>query len=172
MTDNIFKASVSQLVANNQDFSVGGSLQANLSAEPKLNLAIVTCMDARLDVLALLGLKVGEAHVIRNGGGVVTEDVVRSVCLSQKSLGTREIVLIHHTQCGLHMVDEHQLKAELESEFGVKPSWALEGFDDPHDDVRQSAQRLKLSPFVLHKENISGFVYNVSNGLLEAVEIE
>ncbi|HAZ33282.1 MAG TPA: carbonic anhydrase, partial [Acidimicrobiaceae bacterium] len=114
-------------------------------------------------------LQHGDAHIIRNAGGVITDDVIRSLCLSQRFLGTREIVLLHHTDCGLMKVTEDDFKAELEAEIGIKPWWALESFADPHADVLQSMRRLRMTPFIPHKDHIRGFVYNVSSGLLEEV---
>ena len=126
-------------------------------------------MDARMDTFEILGLQHGDAHIIRNAGGVITDDVIRSLCLSQRFLGTREIVLLHHTDCGLMKVTEDDFKAELEAEIGIKPWWALESFADPHADVLQSMRRLRMTPFIPHKDHIRGFVYNVSSGLLEEV---
>lgn len=125
-----------------------------------------------MDIFKLLGLGNGEAHIIRNAGGVVTDDVIRSLCLSQRSLGTKEIVLLHHTNCGLQLVSEDDFKAALESEVGVKPNWALEAFSDPYADVRQSIHRLMLSPFVRHKDHIRGFVYDVTSGEMHEVAVE
>lgn len=122
-----------------------------------------------MDLFELLGLGNGEAHVIRNAGGVVTDDVIRSLCLSQRLLGTREILLVHHTDCGLQKVTEDEFKAELEAELGIKPWWALESFADPWADIRQSIQRLRLTPFVPHKDQIRGFVYDVRTGQLDEV---
>jgi len=140
-----------------------------LKSEPKKNVAVVCCMDARIDVHSVLGLENGEAHIMRNAGGVVTDDVIRSLCLSQRSLGTKEIVLLHHTKCGLKGVDEAAFREDLAAELGVRPSWALETFTDPYDDVRQSIKRLEMSPFVPHKEYMRGFVYDVTSGLLNEV---
>jgi carbonic anhydrase len=112
----------------------------------------------------------GEAHVIRNAGGVITDDVIRSLCLSQRLLGTREIILLHHTDCGLQRVTEDEFKAKLEAELGVKPWWALESFDDPYLDTAQSMRRLEMTPFVPHKDHMRGFVYDVATGQLHEVE--
>lgn len=140
-----------------------------LPTAPRRQLAIVACMDSRMDVFGILGLAHGEAHVIRNAGGVITDDVVRSLCLSQRLLGTREIILMHHTDCGLQKVTDDDFKAELEAELGVKPDWSLESFSDPVADVRQSMRRLELTPFIAHKDHIRGFVYDVFTGLLDEV---
>ena len=122
-----------------------------------------------MDTFEILGLQHGDAHIIRNAGGVITDDVIRSLCLSQRFLGTREIVLLHHTDCGLMKVTEDDFKAELEAEIGIKPWWALESSADPHADVLQSIKRLQMTPFIPHKDHIRGFVYNVTSGLLEEV---
>lgn len=143
---------------------------AELPGEPVRKLAIVTCMDSRVDPFDILGIANGEAHIIRNAGGVITDDVVRSLCLSQRSLGTREIILVHHTDCGLQKVDETSFRNELEAELGVKPAWSLESFSDPSVDVAQSINRLLVSPFLAHKDNISGFVYDVTDGSLHRVD--
>ena len=161
---------VDALVEANGAYAVGFD-DADLQVAPKRQLAVVACMDSRMDIFALLGLGNGEAHVIRNAGGVVTDDVIRSLCLSQRALGTQEIVLVHHTDCGLQKVDETEFRATLEAETGVKPWWAVEAFDDPHRDVVQSAKRLQITPFLPNKDHISGFVYNVATGRLERVDI-
>jgi len=158
-------------VANNARFAESFA-DGELPSAPSQHTAIVTCMDCRLDVPAMLGLGVGEAHVIRNAGGVVTDDVIRSLCLSQRALGTREIVLIHHTACGLQTVTEDGLKSELEAELGVKPPWSVESFADPHADVRQSIRRIESNPFIPHTDDIRGFVYDVSTGLLDEVRAD
>lgn len=142
---------------------------SQLAVSPKRHLAIVACMDSRIDAFAVLGLENGDAHIIRNAGGVITDDVIRSLCLSQRAMGTREIVLVHHTDCGLHNLDEPAFRRELADELGLKPWWSLEAFDDPHEDVRHSIERLKQTPFLLYKENIRGFVYDVEDGLLHEV---
>lgn len=142
---------------------------ADRPGAPTRNLAVVTCMDCRVEPLALLGIEIGEAHILRNAGGVVTDDVIRSLCLSQRFLGTREIVLVHHSACGLQGIDEAKLRAELQAEVGVAPAWAVDGFADAHDDVRQSMRRLETSPFLAHKDHIRGFVYDVANGGLDEV---
>jgi len=145
---------------------------ADLQVEPIRHVAVVACMDSRMDISQLLGLGHGEAHVIRNAGGVITNDVIRSLCLSQRLLNTREVVLVHHTDCGLEKVVEEEFRTQLIHEVGVAPSWALEAFSDPHSSVRQSMQRLHLSPFLLHRDHIRGFVYSVTTGLLDEVELD
>jgi carbonic anhydrase len=144
---------------------------AALQVSPTRNLAVVACMDSRIDTFAVLGLGNGEAHIIRNAGGVITDDVIRSLCLSQRFLGTREIVLVHHTDCGLQKVNEAEFRDQLADEIGVKPWWSLEAFQDPYADVRQSIQRLLMTPFIPHKDHISGFVYDVTDGLLHEVTL-
>jgi carbonic anhydrase len=141
----------------------------DLAVAPRRQLAIVACMDSRMDVFGILGLEHGEAHVVRNAGGVITDDVIRSLCVSQRLLGTREVILLHHTDCGLQKVTDDAFKAELEAELGVTPQWAVESFIDPVADVRQSIRRLQLSPFIRYKDHIRGFVYDVSTGLLDEV---
>lgn len=159
---------VARLIEANQRHAADFA-DANLQVAPKLRLAIVACMDSRMDLFAILGLGNGEAHVIRNAGGVVTDDVIRSLSLSQRALGTEEIVLVHHTDCGLQKVEETSFKTDLEREVGIKPWWSLEAFTDPYADVIQSIRRLQLTPFLPNKDHVSGFVYNVATGALEPV---
>ena len=142
---------------------------ADLDALPGRSLAIVTCMDARLPVLDALGLEVGEAHVIRNAGGVVTDDVLRSLVLSQRRLGTSHIILIHHTGCGVEGFDEDALREELAAETDTAPPWQPATFDDPYEDVRDSLRRLRKSSLLRHRESIYGFVYDVGTGRLAEV---
>lgn len=137
---------------------------------PGKKVAVVACMDARLETGRLLGLEEGDAHVIRNAGGVVTDDVIRSLAISQRLLGTREIVLIHHTDCGMLTFRDDAVKAEIEQETGVRPPFALEAFPDPAEDVVQSIRRIRNSPFVPHKDAVRGFVYDVKTGRLNEVE--
>ncbi len=165
-----FQPSADELLANNADYARSFDFQG-LPVSPSRRTAIVACMDSRMPIFGILGLALGEAHIIRNAGGVVTDDVIRSLCLSQRALGTREIILMHHTDCGLQKVTEDGFKTELEDELGVRPHWAVEAFDDPHADVRQSIQRLLLSPYILEKSHIRGFVYDVTTGLLEEVTV-
>jgi carbonic anhydrase len=140
-----------------------------LASPPSRHVAVVACMDARLDVTALLGLANGEAHVIRNAGGAVTDDVVRSVAISQRLLGTTEIILIHHTDCGMAKTTEDAFKAAVEAETGIRPPWAVESFTDAAADVLQSMARLRVSPFIPHKDAIRGFVFDVATGNLNEV---
>jgi carbonic anhydrase len=129
----------------------------------------VACMDSRMKIFAILGMNDGEAHVIRNAGGVVTDDVIRSLAISQRLLGTREIILIHHTDCGLQKTTEDAFKAAIETETGIRPPWAVEAFTDAAADVRQSIARLKASPFLPHKDAVRGFVFDVATGKLNEV---
>lgn len=164
-----FTSNADEFVANNARFAKGFQ-GAELAVAPTRRVAVVACMDSRMDVFQILGLANGEAHIIRNAGGVVTDDVIRSLCLSQRALGTREIILLHHTDCGLQKVTEDAFKADLEAELGVKPRWSLESFTDPFADVIQSIKRIYVTPFIPHKDAIRGFVYDVSTGLLNEVE--
>jgi carbonic anhydrase len=127
---------IDELVGLNEAYA-SGFHDADLQVEPTRHLAVVACMDSRIDTFAVLGLRNGEAHIIRNAGGVITDDVIRSLCLSQRFLGTREIVLVHHTDCGLQKVNEGEFRDQLADELGVKPWWSLEAFTDPYEDVRQ-----------------------------------
>ena len=140
-----------------------------MDARPVLRVAVVACMDARLDLHAALGLELGDCHTIRNAGGVVTDDVIRSLTISQRKLGTRSIVLIHHTGCGLEAITE-DFRNELEMEVGQRPAWAVEAFRDVDQDVRQSMQRVRTSPFLLHSDDVRGFVFDVKTGLLREVD--
>jgi carbonic anhydrase len=163
-----FVPQADELLGHNAEFA-GHFDDGELGTRPLRQLAIVACMDSRMDIFKILGLQNGEAHIIRNAGGVITDDVIRSLCLSQRALGTREIILLHHTNCGLHNLSEDAFKQDLERELGIKPWWALESFTDPYADVRQSIQRLHMTPFVAHKDHIRGFVYDVTDGLLHEV---
>jgi carbonic anhydrase len=169
MTADQFTPSADELLTHNEAFASSFD-DADLRVAPLRSLAVVACMDSRMDTFQILGLAKGEAHIIRNAGGVITDDVIRSLCLSQRLLDTREIVLVHHTDCGLEGVSEDAFKDELEEELGVKPWWSIESFVDPYADVRQSIQRLRLTPFIPHKDNIRGFVYDVTDGCLHEVD--
>ncbi len=140
------------------------------SAKPSLQVAILTCMDSRIRVFEIFGLKQGEAHVLRNAGGVVTDDAIRSLALSQRKLGTREVLLVHHTNCGLEMVTEDDFKDELEADTGLRPTWAVEAFKQVEQSVRGSMARLRRSPFIPHTDKIRGFVYDVHSGELREVD--
>jgi carbonic anhydrase len=155
-------SAIDTLVSASERYAFPGALPAR----PARQVAVVACMDARLDVFGLLGLAEGDAHVIRNAGGVVTEDVIRSLVISQRLLGTREIMLIHHTQCGLLDLQEDALKAQIEAETDVRPAFGLAGFADLEEDVRQSIARIRASPFLPHTQRVRGFVYDVETGKL------
>ena len=157
-----------ELLQNNAEFT-RSFRNGDLPMPPGKGLAVVACMDARLNVYALLGLQEGEAHVIRNAGGVVTEDVIRSLAISQHLLGTSEVVLVHHTDCGMLTFTDDQVKADIEADVGFRPHFALEAFSDLERDIRQSIARIKASPFVPHKDSIRGFVYDVRTGALQEV---
>ena len=170
MTEHPFPNVDDDLVERNAAWAAGFEGEGFVK-EPTRRCAIVTCMDSRIDVFAMLGLGNGEAHIIRNAGGAVTDDVVRSLCLSQRFLGTKEIVLVHHTDCGLHNLNEH----EFQHRDGTRhrypgPAGRSSRFRDPYQDVRQSIRRVELSPYITYKEHVSGFVYDVASGELHAVE--
>jgi carbonic anhydrase len=156
-----------ELLGNAESYARSFS-QAGLAMPPAKRVAVVACMDARLNVYGLLGLKEGDAHVIRNAGGVVSDDVVRSLTISQRLLGTTEIVLIHHTDCGMLTFSDDAVKAQITADTGIRPPFALEAFSDLDDDVRQSIARVKASPFLPNK-NVRGFVYEVEKGTLREV---
>jgi carbonic anhydrase len=158
---------VGDYVSNNKEYAlthVGGR-----PVRPARQVAVVACMDSRMKIFPMLGMGDGEAHVIRNAGGVVTDDVVRSLAISQRLLGTREIMLIHHTDCGLQKTTEDGFKGAIEAETGIRPPWAVEAFGDAGQDVRQSIGRLRASPFIPHKDAIRGFVFDVGTGQLNEV---
>jgi carbonic anhydrase len=143
--------------------------KGELALPPSRKLAVIACMDARLDVHRILGLDEGEAHVFRNAGGAVTDDAIRSLAISQRLLGTEAVVLIHHTDCGMLTFTDDQVKGQIEAETGIRPAFALEAFSDPDRDVRQSIARIKASPFVPRKDDVRGFVYDVRTGRLNEV---
>ncbi len=156
-----------ELLANNVRYAetFGGLLPL----PPSRHVAVVACMDARLNVYGILGLNDGEAHVIRNAGGVITDDEIRSLTISQRLLGTQEIILIHHTDCGMLTFTDDDFKASIQQDTGIKPEWAAEAFPDLDEDVRQSINRIKASPFVPHKDSVRGFVFDVATGKLNEV---
>jgi carbonic anhydrase len=156
-----------ELLANNQRYAE--TFGGQLPLPPARGVAVIACMDARLNVYAILGLAEGEAHVIRNAGGVVTDDEIRSLAISQRLLGTREIILIHHTDCGMLTFTDDDFKAAIQADTGIKPPWAAEAFGDLEDDVRQSIARIKASPFVPHTDAVRGFVFDVATGKLNEV---
>jgi carbonic anhydrase len=156
-----------ELLANNAGYAE--TFAGALPLPPSKNVAVVTCMDARLNVYGILGLGEGEAHVIRNAGGVVTDDEIRSLAISQRLLGTREIILIHHTDCGMLTFTDDEFKKSIQDETGIKPEWAVETFSDVDEDVRQSIKRIKANPFVPHTDLVRGFVFDVATGKLNEV---
>jgi carbonic anhydrase len=158
---------IDESLANNARYAE--SFSGPLPMPPSSHLAVVACMDARLNVYALLGLGDGEAHVIRNAGGVITDDEIRSLAISQRLLGTREIMLIHHTDCGMLTFTDDEFKRSILDETGIKPHWGAESFPDLEEDVRQSIARIKASPFVPYTDAIRGFVFDVATGSLNEV---
>jgi carbonic anhydrase len=160
---------IDDLLAHNRRFKASPPSE-RIDAQPSRHLAIVTCMDSRLDLLAALGLQTGEAHVLRNAGGVITDDVIRSLAISQRRLGTRETMLIHHTGCGMQTLSDEGFRAELREAAGVAPPFEIESFVDVDTDVRQSILRVRRSPFLLHGDLVRGFVYDVKTHLLREIE--
>ena len=157
-----------ELLRNNEAYTSAFD-KGHLPLRPARGVAVLACMDARLHVHKILGLQEGDAHVIRNAGGVATDDAIRSLVISQRLLGTTEVVLIHHTDCGMLTFTDDELKKQIESETGIRPSFAMETFDDLERDVRQSIGRIKTSPFIPRKESIRGFIYDVGTGRLREV---
>jgi carbonic anhydrase len=157
------------LLANNESYVAGFGDKADLPLPPAAKTAVVACMDARLHVYGALGLKEGDAHVIRNAGGVVTDDAIRSLAISQRLLGTEEIILIHHTDCGMLTFHDDDFKDSIEQDTGIRPPWAAEAFSDLDADVKQSIARIKASPFIPRKDSVRGFVYEVETGKLREV---
>ena len=157
-----------ELLRNNEAYAEAFD-KADLPLPPAKGVAIVACMDARLDIYGMLGLQKGDAHVIRNAGGVITDDEIRSLAISQRLLGTGEIVLIHHTDCGMLTFSDDELKAQIHEEVGLKPHFSMESFSDLEEDVRQSIARIKTSPFIPNKESVRGFVYEIETGRLREV---
>ncbi|MDX1873629.1 carbonic anhydrase [Mycolicibacterium sp. 120266] len=156
-----------ELLANNAEYAK--TFDGPLPLPPSKHVAVLACMDARLDVYRILGLGDGEAHVIRNAGGVVTDDEIRSLAISQRLLGTKEIILIHHTDCGMLTFTDDEFKRGIQDETGIKPAWGAEAFDDLAEDVRQSLRRIEASPFVTRHESLRGFIFDVATGRLDEV---
>ena len=161
---------IDSLLENNQAFAAGLA-ERHLDVEPQRRLAIVTCMDSRLDVFAALGLGHGEAHVLRNAGGVITDDVIRSLAISQRRLGTREVMLIHHNDCGMQKITDDGFRMELQETTGVSPSFAIESFQDVEEDVRAVDPAGPHLPFLPHRDVVRGFVYDVDSHRLREVEV-
>ena len=159
-----------ELLRNNESYS-GSFKKGDLPLPPAKHLSVVACMDARLDVHKILGLQEGDAHVIRNAGGAVTDDAIRSIAISQRLLGTKEVVLIHHTGCGMLTFRDDEIKGQIEKETGIRPPCAFEAFSDLEEDVRQSIARIKASPFIPNKSSVRGFIYDVKTGKLEEVGV-
>ena len=158
-----------ELLQNNAAYAESFE-KGSLPPPPARGVAVVACMDARLDVHKILGLEEGDAHVIRNAGGVVTDDEVRSLTISQRLLGTREVILIHHTDCGMLTFSDDEFKAQIHEEVGMKPHFSMESFSDLEEDVRQSVARIQASPFIPHKQSVRGFIYEVETGRLREVD--
>jgi carbonic anhydrase len=154
-----------ELLQNNEAYAESFD-KGDLPAPPAKGVAVVACMDARLNVYGMLGLQEGDAHLISNAGGVITDDEIRSLAISQRLLGTREIILIHHTDCGMLTFTDDELKAQIQEEAGIKPHFPMESFSDLEEDVHQSIARIQASPFILHKDSVRGFVYEVETGRL------
>ena len=161
-------SAIDEVFARNASYATGFS-GGDRHAPPAMGLAVVACMDARLNVPAILGIAEGDAHVIRNAGGVVTDDAIRSLVISQRLLGTREVMLIHHTDCGMMAFHDDDVKDAIQADTGLRPSFALESFSDLDGDVRQSIARIHASPFIPHKDQVRGFVYDCSTGRLREV---
>jgi carbonic anhydrase len=157
-----------ELLQNNAAYAESFE-KGDLQLPPARSVAVVACMDARLDVHKILGLKEGDAHVIRNAGGVITDDEIRSLTISQRLLGTREVILIHHTDCGMLTFKDDELKAQIHEDVGLKPHFSMESFSDLEEDVRQSIARIQASPFISHKQSVRGFIYEVESGRLREV---
>lgn len=162
---------IDDLLANNEAYSASLP-ERHLDVRPSRRLAIVTCMDARLDVFSALGLSYGEVHILRNAGGVITDDVIRSLAVSQRRLGTRGVMLIHHTNCGMQTLTDDGFRAELQEATGVAPSFAIESFSDLDSAVRQSILRVRRSDFLLHRDMVRGFVYDVDTHALREIHVD
>jgi carbonic anhydrase len=160
---------IHDLLANNRAYAARFDPADIRPLVPKLGVAVVACMDGRLDVHGLLGLHIGDAHVIRNAGGVVTDDMIRSLAISQRVLATRSVVLVHHTDCGMLKLTDDGFRAAIHADTGIRPPWAIESFTDLDSDVRQSMARVQTSPFLPHRDGVRGFIYDVSTGALREV---
>ncbi len=164
-------STIDDLLRNAESYAASFD-RGSLPIPPARRVAVLACMDARINPYSLLGLGEGDAHVLRNAGGVVTDDEIRSLAISQRLLGTEEIMLIHHTDCGMLMFSDEQFGSTLQEETGIKPQWTAESFTDLDEDVRQSIARIKASPFIPNKDGVRGFVYDVSNGTLREVHAD
>jgi carbonic anhydrase len=161
--------SVTDELLHNAESYAAAFDKGDLPLPPARRVAVLACMDARLNPYGLLGLNEGDAHVIRNAGGVVTDDEIRSLAISQRLLGTEEIILIHHTDCGMLTFSDDEFRRSVQDDTGIKPEWAAEAFPDLDEDVRQSIARINASPFIPRKESVRGFVYDVNDGSLREV---
>lgn len=157
-----------EVLSNNERYAASFD-KRDLPVRPAKKAAVIACMDARMNLYSILGLREGDAHVIRNAGGVVTEDVIRSLLISQRLLGTEEILLVHHTRCGMATFTDEEVKRQIQAETGLEPGFSLEPFTDPEEDVRDSIARIKASPFIPHKDKVRGFIYEVETGNLREV---
>jgi carbonic anhydrase len=157
-----------ELLQNNEVYADSFD-KGDLPVPPAKGVAVVACMDARLNIYGMLGLQEGDAHVIRNAGGVITDDEIRSLTISQRLLGTREIILVHHTDCGMLTFSDDEVKQQIQDDVGIKPHFSMEAFSDLEEDVRQSITRIQTSPFIPHKDSVRGFVYEVETGRLREV---
>ena len=162
---------IDELLENNRAFAASLPEQ-HFDVRPSRKLTIVTCMDSRLDVFQALGLDIGEAHILRNAGGVITSDMIRSIAISQRKLGTEEIMLIHHTNCGMQTITDDGFRAELQEATGVAPAFAIESFVDLDSDVRQSILRVRRSEFIPHRDSVRGFIYDVDTHALREVSVD
>ena len=162
---------IDELLQNNRAFAASLPAQ-HFDVRPSRKLTIVTCMDSRLDVFQALGLDIGEAHILRNAGGVITSDMIRSIAISQRKLGTEEIMLIHHTNCGMQTITDDGFRAELQEATGVAPAFAIESFIDLDSDVRQSILRVRRSDFIPHRDSVRGFIYDVDTHALREVSVD
>lgn len=160
-----------ELLKNNEQYAASFD-KGSTPLPPARGVAVVACMDARLHVSAILGLEIGDAHIIRNAGGVVTDDAIRSLVISQRLLGTKEIILLHHSDCGMVTFTDDAVKAQIKEDTGIRPPFALEAFPDAADDVRQSIARIKASPFIPNRESVRGFLYDVTTGRLREIEAD
>ena len=162
---------IDELLENNRAFAASLPEQ-HFDVRPSRKLTIVTCMDSRLDVFQALGLDIGEAHILRNAGGVITSDMIRSIAISQRKLGTEEIMLIHHTNCGMQTITDDGFRAELQEATGVAPAFEIESFIDLDSDVRQSILRVRRSDFIPHRDSVRGFIYDVDTHALREVSVD
>ena len=161
---------IDKLLARNR--AVAAYYPVGMGPMPTLKIAMLMCMDARINGHGAFGLNPGEVHLLRNAGGVVTDDIIRSLAISQHALGTREIMIIHHTDCGLARLEEDRFRAHLATFAGYRPTWAVQAFKDPHDSVRESLRRVRDSPFLLHHDAVRGFIFNVDTGLLDEIVVD